>query len=142
MKQHSPRFLALVQEARSRIRETDVAGVRARLEAGEPLVLLDVREESEWAAGHIPGARHLGKGILERDIEVVVPDPETEIILYCGGGYRSALAAEALGRMGYTRVISMDGGMRGWRTEGLPEEGGGGCDPRTGEPLALRPARP
>lgn len=122
MKQHAPGFLRLVDEARTRIRETDVPTIRARMERGDPFVLLDVREESEWRAGHIPGARHLGKGILERDIEAAVPDPAAEIVLYCGGGYRSALAAESLGRMGYTRVLSMDGGMRGWRAAGLPEE--------------------
>lgn len=122
MKNHSPRFLGLVDEARSRIDETDVPTVRARLERGDRFLLVDVREESEWAAGHIPGAVHLGKGILERDIESRVPDLDTEVVLYCGGGYRSALAAEAMGRMGYTRVRSMDGGMRGWRDAGLPED--------------------
>lgn len=119
---HSPRFLKLVDEARARIRETDVPTVRERMERGDPFLLLDVREEREWAAGHIPGAQHLGKGILERDVELRVPDLDAEVILYCGGGYRSALAADALGRMGYTRILSMDGGMRGWRAAGLPEE--------------------
>ena len=122
MKRHSPRFLAIVEEAREGIRETDVPTVRERLDRGDPFVLVDVREESEWQAGHVPGAVHVGKGVLERDIEKAVPDPDTEIVLYCGGGFRSALAAEALGRMGYTRVLSMDGGMRGWREAGLPEE--------------------
>jgi rhodanese-related sulfurtransferase len=122
MKNHSPRFLKLVDEARARIRETDVPTVRERLDRGDRFLLLDVREESEWAAGHIPGAEHLGRGILERDMESRVPDLDTEVILYCGGGYRSALAADALGRMGYTRILSMDGGMRGWREAGFPEE--------------------
>jgi len=123
---HAPRFLALVDEARERIRETDVSTIRDRLALGESFLLVDVREESEWEAGHIPGAVYLGKGVIERDIEVVVPDLHTEIVLYCGGGYRSALAADALGKMGYTRVLSMDGGMRGWREAGLPEEAGDG----------------
>lgn len=125
---HSPRFLKLVDEARARIRETDVPTVRERMERGDPFLLLDVREEREWAAGHIPGAQHLGKGILERDVELRVPDLDAEVILYCGGGYRSALAADALGRMGYTRILSMDGGMRGWRAAGLPEETAGGTE--------------
>jgi rhodanese-related sulfurtransferase len=125
MKHHAPRFLALVNEARARIQETDVPTVRDRLARGEEFLLVDVREESEWAAGHIPGATYLGKGVIERDIEGVVGDLGREVILYCGGGYRSALAADALTRMGYTRVSSMDGGMRGWREAGLPEEAGG-----------------
>lgn len=125
MKHHAPRFLALVDEARARIRETDVPTVHDRMARGEDVLLVDVREESEWAAGHIPGATYLGKGVIERDIEGVVHELDREIILYCGGGYRSALAADALARMGYTRVSSMDGGMRGWRDAGLPEEGGG-----------------
>lgn len=118
----------MVDEARARIRETDVPTVRKRMERGDPFLLLDVREESEFAAGHIPGAQHLGKGILERDVELRVPDLDAEVILYCGGGYRSALAADALGRMGYTRILSMDGGMRGWREAGLPEETPGGTE--------------
>jgi len=126
MMKHAPRFLALVDEARRRIQETDVPTVRDRLAQGELLLLVDVREESEWEAGHIPGAVYLGKGVIERDIEAHVQDLDREIVLYCGGGYRSALAADALGRMGYTRVVSMDGGMRGWREAGLPEEPGEG----------------
>jgi rhodanese-related sulfurtransferase len=118
--QHSPRFLALVNEAKKRIRETTVDAIKARLDAGERLLLIDVREESEYAAGHIPGAIALGKGILERDIEAKVPDTTAEIILYCGGGFRSALAADALQQMGYTQVVSMDGGMRDWRGRGFP----------------------
>lgn len=117
---HSQRFLDIVNEAKKRIRETNVAEVQARLARGERPLIVDVREESEWAAGHIPGAVHLGKGILERDIEKAVPDTKTEVILYCGGGFRSALAADNLQKMGYTNVLSMDGGMRGWREQGLP----------------------
>ncbi|MBY0231630.1 MAG: sulfurtransferase [Gemmataceae bacterium] len=118
--QHSPRFLALVKDAKSRIRETTVDEVKKRLDAGERLALVDVREESEWAAGRVPGAVHLGKGIIERDIEARFPDTGAEIILYCGGGFRSALAADALRAMGYTGVVSMDGGMRDWRGRGFP----------------------
>jgi len=122
MKQHSPRFLAIVENARSRITETDVATIHERIARGERFHLIDVREESEWAAGHIPGAIHLGKGILERDIEKRIPDTDAEIVLYCGGGYRSALAADNLQKMGYTNVKSMNGGFRGWKDAGLPIE--------------------
>ncbi len=118
--QHSPRFLALVEDARRQIRETTVDQVYQRLQAAEKLTLIDVREESEFAKDHIPGAIHLGKGIIERDIEKILPDTSQEIILYCGGGYRSALAALNLQRMGYTNVISMDGGFRSWRDKGFP----------------------
>ena len=119
--QHSPRFLAIVDDAKSRIRETNVQEVKRRLDRGERgFVLVDVREESEWNAGHIPGAIHLGKGVIERDIEQKVPETDKEIILYCGGGFRSALAAESLQKMGYTNVISMDGGWRGWKEAGHP----------------------
>jgi rhodanese-related sulfurtransferase len=121
-KQHAPRFLALVNEAKNRVRECTVSDVKQRLDAGEPLNLIDVREESEFAAGHLPGAVHLGKGIIERDIEAKFPDPKTELILYCGGGYRSALAADNLQKMGYDNVISMEGGWRGWRDAGHPVE--------------------
>ncbi|MGL4552861.1 MAG: rhodanese-like domain-containing protein [Gemmataceae bacterium] len=121
-KQHAPRFLALVNDAKARITETTVEAVKARLDAGERPLILDVREESEYAADRVPGAVHVGKGVLERDIEEKVPDPSAEVIVYCGGGFRSALAADALQRMGYTRVISMDGGMRGWRDRGYPVE--------------------
>jgi rhodanese-related sulfurtransferase len=96
--------------------------VRERLASGEPFVLVDVREESEFVAGHIPGAVHLGKGVIERDIEAKIPDPATPLVLYCGGGFRSALAADAIQKMGYTNVISMDGGWRGWTEKGLPVE--------------------
>jgi rhodanese-related sulfurtransferase len=117
---HATRFLGLVNDAKSRIRETNVAEVKNRLDAGEKLVIVDVREESEWARGHIPGAIHLGKGVIERDIEKAVPDPSAEIILYCGGGFRSALAADNLKKMGYQKPVSMDGGWRGWTEAGLP----------------------
>lgn len=121
-KQHSPRFLQIVQEARQRIRECTVEDVHRWQQAGESFVLIDVREASEFAAGHIPGAVHLSKGVIERDIEKTFPDPNTKIVLYCGGGYRSALAADNLQKMGYHNVISMDGGFRGWREAGLPVE--------------------
>jgi rhodanese-related sulfurtransferase len=119
-KHHSPRFLAIVENARKQIKETTVDHVKARLDRGEKFMLIDVREESEYAKDHLPGAKHLGKGIIERDIETVVPDTATELVLYCGGGFRSALAAENLKRMGYTNAISMDGGIRDWREKGYP----------------------
>ncbi|MBA3313657.1 MAG: rhodanese-like domain-containing protein [Planctomycetota bacterium] len=121
-KQHAPRFLAIVNDARSRIRECNVDDVKRRLDKGETLNLVDVREESEYASGHVPGAVHLGKGVIERDIEAKFPDPDAELVLYCGGGYRSALAADNVQKMGYTNVISMDGGWRGWKEAGLPTE--------------------
>ncbi|HLW98062.1 MAG TPA: rhodanese-like domain-containing protein [Candidatus Acidoferrales bacterium] len=117
---HSEGFLRLVNEARSRIRETNVAEVRRRKDAGEKFTLVDVREESEWARGHLPDAVYLGRGILERDVELRFPDKSTELILYCGGGFRSALSADNLQKMGYTNVASMDGGWRGWLEAGLP----------------------
>lgn len=117
---HSPRFLQIVQEAKKQIRETTVDEVKVRLDRGEKLCLVDVREESEWAKDHLPGAIHLGKGVIERDIEIRLPDDSVEIILYCGGGFRSALAAENLQRMGYSNVLSMDGGIRHWRAKGYP----------------------
>ncbi|MCE2594570.1 sulfurtransferase [Motilimonas cestriensis] len=116
--QHSTRFLTLVDQARAQIQETDVATVKSWLDAGKEFVLIDNREESEWAKGHIPGAIYLGRGILERDIEQRCPDLATEIVVYCGGGYRSALSVENLQKMGYTKVISMDGGFRGWKEAG------------------------
>ncbi len=119
---HSPAFLKLVNDAKRNIKETTVAEVAERVKSGEKLVLVDTREDTEWQAGRIRGAIHLGKGVIERDIEAKIPDKSQEIILYCGGGFRSALAAEALQKMGYTNVISMDGGMRGWRAAGLPED--------------------
>lgn len=121
-KQHPPRFLAIVDDAKSRIRECTVGDVKRRLENGESLSIIDVREESEYAAGRIPGAVHLGKGVIERDVEEAFPDENTELILYCGGGYRSALAADNLQKMGYRNAISMDGGWRGWKEAGLPVE--------------------
>jgi rhodanese-related sulfurtransferase len=118
--QHAPGFLKIVEDAKKRVKECTVDDVKKRLDAGEKFALIDVREETEFAAGYIPGAMHLGKGIIERDIEAKVPDPATPIVLYCGGGFRSALAADNLQKMGYTNVISMDGGMRGWREKSLP----------------------
>src|SRR5262245_66075731 len=119
-KSHSPQFLKLVQDAKARVRETTVDEIKARLDRGEKFELVDVREESEYAKDHLPGARHLGKGVIERDVETAIPDPSKEIVLYCGGGFRSALAADALQKMGYTNVISMDGGIRVWREKGYP----------------------
>ena len=113
-KHHSPGFEKIVNDARSRVRECTVDDVKRRIDAGEDFLLVDVREESEYTRGHLPGAIHIGKGVIERDVEERVPDPSSEIVLYCGGGYRSALAADAIQKMGYTRVISMDGGFRGW----------------------------
>ena len=121
-KHHAPGFLKLVAEAKARVRECTVADVHARQSAGGAFTLVDVREESEFAAGHLPGAVHIGKGVIERDIEARVPDPATPLVLYCGGGFRSALAAETLQRMGYTNVLSMDGGWSGWVKAGLPTE--------------------
>ena len=120
MVQHSARFLQIVDDARSRIKETNVDTVKQRLDRGEKLFLIDVREESEFAKDHLPGATHLGKGIIERDIEERVPNLATELILYCGGGYRSALAADNLQKMGYRNILSMNGGIRGWRDKGYP----------------------
>ncbi|HEX8913806.1 MAG TPA: rhodanese-like domain-containing protein [Humisphaera sp.] len=124
MAKHTPAFLKIVDDAKTRVRECTVQDVKARLDRGERFLLVDVREDSEWAAGHIPGAVHIGKGVMERDVETKVPDPSTEMVLYCGGGFRSALAADNLQKMGYTNVISMDGGWRGWKDAGLPVEGG------------------
>jgi rhodanese-related sulfurtransferase len=118
-KQHSPGFLRIVQDARTRIRECTVQDVKRRRDRGDSFYLVDVREESEWAAGYLPSALHLGKGIIERDIEQVIPDRDAEIIVYCGGGYRSALAADNLQKMGYANVTSMDGGFRGWCEAGF-----------------------
>ena len=120
MAKHAPAFLQIVEDAKTRIRECTIDDVRRRQAAGETLTFVDVREESEFAKGHIPGAIHLGKGVIERDIEAKIPDPAKELILYCGGGFRSALAADNLQKMGYTNVLSMDGGWRGWTEAGLP----------------------
>lgn len=117
---HSPKFLAIAHDAKKNVKETTVVDVKSRLDKGEKLLLIDVREESEFATDHIPSAIHLSKGVIERDIELAVPDLATEIILYCGGGFRSALSAENLARMGYSNVISMDGGIRVWRENGFP----------------------
>ena len=117
---HSSQFLKLVQDAKKNVKETNVADVKRRSDAGEKFFLVDVREDNEWANGHLPGAVHLGKGIIERDIVQRVPDANAKIILYCGGGFRSALAAENLQKMGYTNVESMDGGWKGWVEAGLP----------------------
>jgi rhodanese-related sulfurtransferase len=118
--QHSPRFLELVQDAKSRVKELTVDQVKAKLDRGQKFHLVDVREESEFAKDHLPGAIHLGKGIIERDVEARIPDTGAEIVLYCGGGFRSALAADNLQKMGYTNVLSMDGGIRDWRNQGYP----------------------
>ena len=118
MAQHPPRFLKIVEDAKQRVRETNVDEVKARLDRGEKFVLVDVREDREFDADHLPGAVHLGKGIIERDIENTIPGKNTELILYCGGGYRSALAADALQKMGYTKVFSMAGGWRAWKETG------------------------
>ncbi len=117
---HPPGFLALVSAAKQHIRETTIEEIAARRARGEAFHLVDTREDDEWRGGRIAGAIHLGKGVIERDIEAKIPDPDADIVLYCGGGFRSALAAEALQNMGYTKVSSMDGGYRAWKTAGLP----------------------
>jgi rhodanese-related sulfurtransferase len=119
---HSPGFLKVVNDAKTRVRECTVDDVHARQKRGEVFLLIDVREDSEWARGHLPQARHLSKGIIERDIETAVPNHATPLVLYCGGGFRSALAADNLQKMGYTNVVSMDGGWREWTERGLPIE--------------------
>ncbi|WP_042013974.1 rhodanese-like domain-containing protein [Aeromonas fluvialis] len=119
---HNPRFLALVDGIRSRVTETDVHQIKRWQDEGRTFHLIDVREESEWAKGHLPGARYLGRGVIERDIETHFPDLETELYLYCGGGFRSILAADNLQQMGYRKVISVDGGFRGWCDAGYPVE--------------------
>ena len=121
-KTHSPGFLKIVEEAKRKIRETTIPVVADRLARGEKFHFVDVREDDEYRAGHARGAVHIGKGVIERDIETKIPNKADEIVVYCGGGFRSALVAEVLGRMGYTNVISMDGGMRGWRDAKLPED--------------------
>jgi len=118
--QHSARFLRIVEDAKKRIREVGVDDVKARLDRGDKFLLIDVREESEYAKDHLPKAIHLGKGIIERDIEDRAPELDTPMVLYCGGGYRSALAADNLQKMGYTSVLSMDSGIRGWREKNFP----------------------
>jgi rhodanese-related sulfurtransferase len=121
---HPPRFLKIVDDAKTRVRETTVDEVKARLDRREKFTLVDVREDSEFAKDHLPGALHLGKGVIERDIEARVPELDSELVLYCGGGFRSALAADNLQKMGYKKVISMDGGIRDWREKGYPLEAG------------------
>ncbi len=122
--QHSAAFLRVVDDAKSRIREVSVTAVREKLKKGQSLHFVDIREDHEWSRGHAEGAVHLGKGIIERDIEALVPDPDAEIVLYCGGGYRSALSADALQRMGYRNVFSMAGGYKEWVASGNPVSGG------------------
>ena len=118
--QHSEGFLKLVNDAKKRIKEEDCRATKKRMDAGERFTLIDTREDSEWSRGHLPGAVHACRGHIERDIETLVPDKSATIVLYCGGGYRSALAAESLQKMGYRNVISMDGGWRGWNESGFP----------------------
>jgi rhodanese-related sulfurtransferase len=122
---HSPGFLALVEGAKKQITECTIADVLARLERGEKFHFIDVREDHEFAQDHARGARHIGRGVLERDVETLIPDQDAPIVLYCGGGFRSALAAESLQKMGYRRVVSMDGGIRAWREASYPLETGG-----------------
>jgi rhodanese-related sulfurtransferase len=120
MPDHSEGFIRLVKEAKTRIKEEDFRNIKKKLDAGEPMIIIDTREDNEWARGHIPNAVHLGKGVIERDIEKAIPDKDATVVLYCGGGYRSALAADNLQKMGYRNVISMDGGWRGWTEAGFP----------------------
>jgi rhodanese-related sulfurtransferase len=118
--QHADGFLNLVRDAKKRIKEVDAVDIKKRLDGGEKMILVDTREDIEWARGHVAGAIHLGKGIIERDIENTIPDKEATIVLYCGGGFRSALAADNIQKMGYRNVISMDGGWRVWTESGFP----------------------
>lgn len=120
--QHSPGFLKLVDEAKTRIREVGIDDVLAKQKSGEAFYFVDTREDDEWESGRARGALHIGKGVIERDIETAIPDKDAQIILYCGGGFRSALAADMLQKMGYTRVFSLAGGIREWRARDLPEE--------------------
>ena len=117
---HSPQFLQLVNDAKRRVKETNVADVKRRMDSGEKFLLVDVREDNEWEKGHVLGAVHMGRGVIERDIETKVPEASTKMILYCGGGFRSALVADNLQKMGYTNVLSMDGGVREWREKKYP----------------------
>jgi rhodanese-related sulfurtransferase len=121
-KPHNQGFLALVNDAKSRIKQIDVSEYQRMKQAGDSHILIDVREDSEWAAGHAAGAMHLGKGIIERDIEAKIPDHNAKLVLYCGGGFRSALAADAIQKMGYTDAISLDGGWKAYKSSGLPVE--------------------
>ncbi len=117
---HAPRFLQIVEDAKKRVREVTVDDVKAKLDKGESFHLVDVREESEFAKDHLPGAIHLGKGVIERDVEQRIPELNAPLVLYCGGGFRSALAADNLQKMGYSNVVSMEGGVRDWRAKGYP----------------------
>ena len=119
-KTHGPKFVRVVDEAKAKIRQCTVADVKRRLDAGEKFFLVDVREDSELAIDRLPTAIHIGRGVLERDVEEKIPALDADIVLYCGGGFRSALAAQSLATMGYTNVVSMDGGIRGWRDAGYP----------------------
>ena len=121
---HSPGFLALVRDAKSRVRQLTIDEYRVRAEKGERLILVDTREDHEWAAGHLPDAIHLSKGIIERDVEKAFPNKDAPLVCYCGGGFRSALVCDNLQKMGYTNVVSLDGGFRGWAGRGLPVETG------------------
>ncbi|HEY4089069.1 MAG TPA: rhodanese-like domain-containing protein [Bryobacteraceae bacterium] len=122
MKHHSPAFLNLVNDAKAHVKETDIEGYKEMLARGEKPLLVDTREDNEFAAAHVKGAIHLSRGIIERDIEATYPDKSTHMVLYCGGGFRSALVAESLQKMGYTNVISLDGGWRALKESGLPLE--------------------
>ncbi len=117
---HAAGFLSIVNDAKTRVKEADFRDIKKRIDAGEKMIVIDTREDSEWARGHVPGAIHLGKGVIERDIEQTIPDKNAPLVLYCGGGFRSALAADNLQKMGYKNVISMDGGWRGWTEAGFP----------------------
>jgi rhodanese-related sulfurtransferase len=119
---HNPGFLKLVNDAKSRVQQINIEGYKKMVESGKWHMLVDTREESEWAAGHVAGAIHMSKGVIERDIETKVPDKNATLVLYCGGGYRSALVADNLQKMGYTRAISLDGGWRALKESGLPLE--------------------
>ena len=119
---HSPGFLALVSAARARVQTLTIEQFNARVAAGERFVLVDVREDREWDAGRLPGALHMGKGIIERDVEATIPDPATPVVLYCGGGFRSVLVCDSLQKLGYTHCLSLDDGWRGWNERGLPVE--------------------
>ncbi len=121
---HSPGFLAIVDDAKRRVAACTIVDVKARLDRGEAFNFIDVREDSEWAVDRAAGARHIGRGVLERDVEALIPDKAAAVVLYCGGGFRSALAADNLQKMGYTNVVSMDGGMRAWREAGYPIDKG------------------
>ena len=119
---HNPGFLKLVNDAKANIRQIDIEGYKKMAESGEQHVLVDTREDNEWASGHVAGAEHLSRGIIERDIETKHPDKSAKLVLYCGGGYRSALVAESLQKMGYTNAISLDGGWKALKDSGLPLE--------------------